>query len=83
MEENTKSLIKQQAWESAPKMHISCFVICNFLYFLPVSEQVWNYIPFLRRRDLILLWILFEKVWGYCRKRQSILDGCTDSPWSD
>ena len=49
----------------------------------PVSEQVWNYIPFLRRRDLILLWILFEKVWGYCRKRQSILDGCTDSPWSD
>ena len=78
MEENTKSLMGKCA-QNAHKL----LVICNFLYFLPVSEQVWNYIPFLRRRDLILLWILFEKVWGYCRKRQSILDGCTDSPWSD
>ena len=46
MEENTKSLIKQQAWESAPKMHISCLLYAIFYTFCLYQNRSGITFPF-------------------------------------
>ena len=46
MEENTKSLTKQQAWESAPKMHISCFLYAIFYTFCLYQNRSGITFPF-------------------------------------
>ena len=46
MEENAKSLIKQQAWESAPKMHISCLLYAIFYTFCLYQNRSGITFPF-------------------------------------
>lgn len=46
MEENTKSLIKQQAWESAPKIHISCLLYAIFYTFCLYQNRSGITFPF-------------------------------------
>ena len=46
MDENTKSLIKQQAWESAPKMHISCLLYAIFYTFCLYQNRSGITFPF-------------------------------------
>lgn len=44
--------------------------LCPFLYVLSVQKCFRNYLPFFRRRNPCLFWLMYQKVRGSIKKRQ-------------
>lgn len=89
MEENTKSLIKQQVWESAPKMHISCLLYAIFYTFCLYQNRSGITFPFYVGGTLFFFGFYLKKsgvtavkdnrFWTVALILLGVINGTTDS----